>query len=205
MTALQQFDWESLDSAILTKGLYLAQSPFSEETLNNLLEYYTLLKNNNLLEQAKIGKGIQEQKATTIRSDYIFWINDWSVTPGLSAYAQFLNQLMDFFIQNFRLPLKRYESHLACYPPGSFYKKHYDQHEKSMHRQISTILYLTDYEDGHGGELMLYPAEDEALRVTPQKGKMVIYPSRGMLHEVLPSYHERVSMTSWLRDDLIYF
>jgi SM-20-related protein len=201
----QDFEWESLDQSIQSQSLYIANSPLSSEELEDLLQYYMMLKNNDLLRQAKIGRGILEQKASSIRNDYIFWIDDWSLTNGLHAYSKFLNEVIDFFIQNFRLPLKRFESHLACYPPGSFYKKHYDQHEKTMHRQISIILYLTNYERGHGGELILYPQGSEPVMVTPQKGKVVIYPSRGMLHEVLPSHHERVSMTSWMRDDIIVF
>lgn len=199
------FDWSTLDQSILTDGLFVGQSPLSAPTLTDIFEYYSMLKNKDLLRQAQISKGIFEQKKISIRSDFIFWIEDWDVTPGLKNYKIFLDQLMDFFIQHFRLPLKRFESQIACYPPGSFYKKHYDQHEKAMHRQVSIILYLTNYQQGDGGQLMLYPKGRRPIEVRPRCGRIVIYPSRGMLHEVLPTNLERVSITSWMRDDLIYF
>lgn len=205
MSKLKNFDWPDLDHSIQENGFYIAHSPLSTQALHDLFKYYELLKHNNLLRQARIGKGLQEQKATSIRSDYIFWIDDWEVSKGLSQYKSFLEQLMDFMIQNFRLPLKRFEAHFASYPPGTFYKKHYDQHSKSMHRQVSIILYLTDHKEGDGGELMLYPKGNSPLKVKPEVGKIVIYPSRGMLHEVLQSHNQRVSLTAWMRDDLLVF
>ncbi len=42
--------------------------------------------------------------------------------------------------------------------------------------------------------------EEEIMDVFPEGGKMVIFMSGEIPHEVLPTYKERISITGWLRD-----
>ncbi|HCN73582.1 MAG TPA: hypothetical protein DIS96_18500, partial [Pusillimonas sp.] len=58
-----------------------------------------------------------------------------------------------------------------------------------------------------GGELCLYESEqsprENATRITPAPGRLVIFRSDLVWHEVLPGQKPRWSLTGWLRDDYL--
>ena len=100
------------------------------------------------------------------------------------------------------LSLKDFEVHMTVYPIGSFYKRHLDQFKKDDHRKLSVILYLNnDWQDSHGGQLRMYfPGQTKDF--LPLAGRLVIFRSDEIEHEVLPATRERLSITGWVLDRL---
>ena len=101
--------------------------------------------------------------------------------------------------------LKSFEGHFARYPVGSFYKRHLDQFHAVPHRIVTVILYLNDsWTEADGGQLRMYfPQEDGSERVEdvlPLGGRLVVFLSEEIPHEVLPTHKERISITGWLRN-----
>jgi SM-20-related protein len=103
------------------------------------------------------------------------------------------------------LGLKSFEGHFARYPVGSFYKRHLDQFHAVPHRIVTVILYLNDsWTEADGGQLRMYfPQEDGSERledVLPVGGRLVVFLSEEIPHEVMPTQKERISITGWLRN-----
>ncbi len=100
------------------------------------------------------------------------------------------------------LGLFAFESHLARYQAGDFYKKHRDALRGKSNRKVSLIVYLNrNWQPLDGGELVLYSAdgESELVRVLPQLGTAVAFLSEEFPHEVLPAARERRSIAGWFR------
>lgn len=149
---------------------------------------------------AGIGRQEDHTIALDIRGDRICWLEG-----GSAAAATFLaamEQLRLALNRRLFLGLFDYESHLAYYPVGTFYKKHVDAFKGSSNRVLSTVLYLNpSWAAGDGGELVLY---DEAgnntiERICPEAGRLVVFLSERFPHEVLPAKRKRYSVAGWYR------
>lgn len=198
------FDFKKFENALIQNDYYICDNLFSSQSLNNLREYFEMQKSKDSFNPARIGKGPDTAINSEIRSDHIFWINDWNATVELLEYEKFLSNVMSFCRENFYLPLKRFESHFALYENGSFYKKHLDCHKNSPHRLITAVLYLSEFKENNGGQLVIYPTDNSnaPVKVNPVAGRVVIFKSDSLIHEVLTTNANRYSLTSWLRDDL---
>ena len=149
---------------------------------------------------AGIGREEDHAIALDIRGDRICWIEG-----GSAAAAAFLAAM-----ETLRLALNRrlfmglfdYESHLAYYPVGTFYKKHVDAFVGRSNRVLSTVLYLNpSWAEGDGGELVLYDEAGAAVveKLCPEAGRLVVFLSERFPHEVLPARRERYSVAGWYR------
>ena len=149
---------------------------------------------------AKIGKGLSQKKSKLIRGDKILWIEDFSRAP-LHAYAEFFGLMQQSLRRELFLPIVRFESHLASYEPGSFYRWHVDRHRQNLRRIISCVIYLSDWKEGDGGHLEIEKnTNSELVRIAPKKGRLVVFDSR-LRHQVCEVNAQRWSLTSWFRDD----
>ena len=86
------------------------------------------------------------------------------------------------------------------YPIGTFYKRHLDTFQNDDSRKLSIVCYLNeeDWNEDFGGELAIYK-EKETINVFPLKGRMVVFESQILEHEVKPVRRERLSITGWLK------
>jgi SM-20-related protein len=98
--------------------------------------------------------------------------------------------------------IKGFESHYATYEKKSFYKRHIDQFKNEKGRQFSIVLYLNqDWKAADGGMLSLYPHGEEQIDISPLGGRMVLFRSDEMEHEVhASSTRERSSIAGWLKN-----
>ncbi len=70
---------------------------------------------------------------------------------------------------------------------------------KKNDRIISTVYYLhPEWQDDWGGQLRLQDKNDIWHIITPEPNRLVIFQSN-LLHEVLVSKQQRLSITAWLR------
>lgn len=106
----------------------------------------------------------------------------------------------------------RSEAQLTCYPGGgSRYVRHLDAFSTTPGddaaagrdaRRVTAILYLNaDWEPAHGGRLRLFPpcAGRAHVDVDPVFGRLLLFRSELVAHEVLPSHAQRWALTLWMR------
>lgn len=154
-------------------------------------------------KKAGIGNRQALQIRESIRGDYIKWLDKTDSPGAVNVYLNRLHELVQYLNQALFLSLKDFEVHMTVYPEGSFYKRHLDQFKKDDHRRLSVILYLNnDWKEEQGGQLRMYlPGRTKDF--LPVAGRLVIFRSDEIEHEVLPATRERLSITGWILDQLV--
>lgn len=152
------------------------------------------------LQRAGIGRGEQHQLNNRIRRDEIKWLDGRSESQ--LQYFAGMQQLKTEMNRALFLGLFEYECHYALYPVGGFYKTHRDSFKGQANRMVTTVLYLNpDWQDDWGGELVLYDdmESQQIAKITPEMGKLVVFMSEQIPHEVLPTHQPRASVAGWFR------
>ncbi|QER41177.1 2OG-Fe(II) oxygenase [Acinetobacter suaedae] len=141
--------------------------------------------------------GIQNGVVSHIRSDHILWIDDQ--LPVAQRHINTLQSLSQVLNQAFFLGIKEVEAHFACYNAGEFYALHRDNPQQKNDRMISTVFYLHEHwQQDWGGQLHLQDKNGKWHTIQPQPNRLAIFLS-DILHEVLLSKQQRLSITAWLR------
>ena len=185
---------------------YVVVDNFVDEAFRKaLLKEQTDLLNQGQFTKAAVGKGDQKQVRAEIRSDEVLWMDATSLSPLQAIFWEKVAEVQQVLNRRCFLGLKSFEGHFARYPIGSFYKRHLDQFHAVPHRIVTIILYLNEsWTEADGGQLRMYfPQEDGSERledVLPVGGRLVVFLSAEMPHEVLPTHKERISITGWLRN-----
>ncbi len=151
-------------------------------------------------DAAGIGRHRQFQQNEFVRTDEICWIQGTAAVTA--AWLNWMDCLKIYLNSRLFLGLFSFESHFAHYPPGSFYKRHYDAFQGQANRVLSSVLYLNpEWAHNDGGELIIYLPEPHAdkVTVTPLAGTLVIFLSEDFPHEVLPAQRDRFSIAGWFR------
>ena len=92
------------------------------------------------------------------------------------------------------------EALYAYYPNGGFYRRHVDAlpGSASALREFSFLLYLNKgWVSDDGGCLRLYRGEGGHVDVEPTAGKLVVFKSDTLPHEVLETAAERIAVVGW--------
>ena len=140
---------------------------------------------------------IQNGVVSNIRSDHILWIDDQ--LPIAQQHIQTLEHLSQALNQAFYLGIKEVEAHFACYHADEFYALHRDNPQQKNDRMISTVFYLHEHwQEDWGGQLRLQDKNDQWHIIQPLPNRLAIFQS-DLLHEVLLSKQQRLSITAWLR------
>lgn len=177
-----------------TKGDFLNPS-----LVQQLLDWCLEIEKQRGLRPASIGKGTLKSFNEDVRSDKIYWLDDFQSSPGQLVF-QLFQSLQNLARKEFYLPVKRFECHFSKYEKGNFYRKHRDRHSFNPSRLITCVLYLNEVKKGQGGELILYDENAHPILIRPEPGRIVIFDS-SLEHEVRPCLNERWSLTGWLRSD----
>lgn len=196
-------NWPTLDSFIpdmKSKYFWVSDSLISEPVVQQLLELANSKYSQDDFRPARVGKDLNKKRVDNIRGDEISWIEDWQ-QPGLVSIKNLLDMIMLISRQDLFLPLKRFESHFAVYKPGTYYKKHRDQHKHLPSRVLSCVIYLSDWKPHYGGQLTIYDEDLSPINIEPRPGRIVVFDSR-LEHEVRSVNSMRWSLTTWFRDDI---
>ena len=182
-----------------------------DQVLDNLNEYgfaiiddaYSMEYTQSLVQECSThlaefrAAGVQSGVISHIRSDHILWIDDQ--LPIAQHHLHALQQLSENLNQAFYLGTKEVEAHFACYNAGEFYALHRDNPQQKNDRVISTVFYLHEHwQVDWGGQLRLQDKQNDWHIIEPQPNRLVIFQS-DLLHEVLLSKQQRLSITAWLR------
>jgi SM-20-related protein len=193
-------------SQAIYQNSYVVVDDFVDETYRKaLLKEQVDLLNQGQFKKAAVGKGDQKQVRAEIRSDEVLWMDPTALSPLQVVFWEKIEELRQVLNRRCFLGLKSFEGHFARYPIGSFYKRHLDQFHAVSHRVVTVILYLNDsWTEADGGQLRMYfPKEDGSERiedVLPVGGRLVVFLSEEIPHEVMPTLKERMSITGWLRN-----
>ena len=174
----------------------------SDQEALNCLEVLQHNKKKGTFKKAGIGTSNQFQVNNGIRGDEIKWLDETNLSPANQIYMDQINAMMRYFNRTLFLSLKDFECHFAHYPSGAFYKRHLDLLQLSDHRKLSFVFYLNPgWQKGDGGELLLYLNENEieqTVTVEPLLGRLVVFRSEILEHEVALANKSRHSITGWM-------
>ena len=149
-------------------------------------------------QRAATGRGPHTMPNRFVRRDRIYWLNESD--PWVDAWFSWTHRLQDYLNQNLFLGLFSFECHFARYEKGDFYKRHLDAFRGERNRIVSLVTYLNEgWLPDQGGQLLLYPEQQEAIQVTPELGTVVLFLSEEIPHEVLPALRNRLGVAGWFR------
>lgn len=195
--------WDSLIHQLGQDSVSVADDGVPLEIVATLCQELQRLKMQEEFRPAGIGRDHLYQKRQEVRADYIHWLKPVESPKELSPFWVLIENLRQRLNQEFFLSLREFEGHFAIYPPGSFYAKHKDQFQNGQERLISLVLYLnSEWSSEHGGQLRIYdPANPDQVwrEIEPHFGRLVLFKSAEIYHEVLPTKKERFSLTGWFR------
>ncbi|MGC5699393.1 2OG-Fe(II) oxygenase [Pseudomonas sp. NFXW11] len=150
------------------------------------------------LAPAGVGRGPAQEIREGIRGDHIQWLEPGQAEAS-DTYLGLMDSLREALNRGLFLGLEDFECHFALYPPGAFYKRHVDRFRDDDRRMVSAVIYLnSQWLPEHGGQLRMYLAGQEH-DVDPVGGRLVVFLSGELPHEVLPATRERLSLTGWFR------
>ena len=156
---------------------------------------------DHAFHRAGVGRQGDHSLQPDYRSDRIHWLE--AAAPAEQDWLSWADAVRQHVNQHLFMGLQSYEAHFAHYAPGQRYGRHVDAFRGQVNRILSSVLYLNEaWADDDGGELLIYPdasAPDSAMRVSPKPGRLVMFLSEDMPHEVLPAHRDRYSIAGWFR------
>ena len=178
---------------------------FSTEETKQLREAIIRKENKKDFHQAAVGSSVNEQIIKSIRGDKIRWIDEENKTETEEIFFSKINDFIDYLNLTCYMGIEESEFHYAIYPEGTFYQKHVDAFKNDDRRTLSIVLYLNDEEwkDEFGGQLTLYLEDDnkaeKELDILPLAGRLAVFDSKTIPHEVKTVNRPRYSITGWLK------
>ena len=194
-SGLSEHGWMSLDARSRLGGALLAA----------LKQEVEILDRTDAMKKAGIGRGNDLVRDRSVRRDKIAWLQ--GVTAPQAALFEFFETIRQGLNQRLFLGLKRFETHYATYHPGDFYKRHLDSFRGRASRVVSLVLYLNeDWQAADGGALQVFNRDNDQEvcgTVLPEAGRMALFMSEEIPHEVLPANRTRYSLACWFRQDQV--
>lgn len=192
---LSEHGWLSVDAV-----------PYLGSQLLSLLhKEVRVLDRSDALRAARIGRGQDKTRDRSVRRDKIAWLQ--GETTAQAALFESFEAIRTGLNQRLFLGLKRFEAHYATYHPGDFYRKHVDSFQGRASRVVSIVLYLNEsWRETDGGALQVFNRDNDLEicgRVSPELGRMAVFMSEEIPHEVLPANRTRYSVACWFRQDEI--
>jgi len=198
--AIEQYSvFLTIAEQLRNRGYCVIDDALSPAMAASLARYATELNQHNDLRRAGIGRGDDQILAEAIRKDSIHWLS--RDNDAAAEWLDTMERMRVVLNQQLLLGLFSYESHIAHYSHGDFYRKHLDAFKGESNRILSTVYYLNDeWSVDNGGELIIYDENDnEAERVLPVFNRLVVFLSEEFPHEVRPSWSDRFSIAGWFR------
>lgn len=193
--------FETIISDLINQKYSVVNDFFSSEEVEVLRNSLVAKYEADKFKKSAIGNRVNEEIDKTIRGDFIFWIDEKNANESETLFFNKINNLVNYLNQTCFLGILYKEFHYAVYPKGTFYKRHLDTFQNDDRRKLSIVCYLNEanWPRENGGELTIY-TEKDALDVLPLPGRVVIFESQILEHEVkVVKESERMSITGWLK------
>jgi SM-20-related protein len=192
--------YEKIISDIAKQQFSVINDFFSYDEVNLLRESLIQRHVEDGFKKAAIGNRLNENIEKSIRGDLILWMDEAKANDNEKLFFSKINSLVSYLNKTCFLGILHKEFHYAIYPQGTFYKRHIDTFQNDDRRKLSFVCYLneSDWLPENGGELVLYFNDHEKI-IYPLAGRVVIFESQLIEHEVKPVKTERLSITGWLK------
>jgi len=205
----------SISKSLIHQGYYKTHTSYDilpRTIIQTMRQQSIQLRNQNRFEPSWSEKiDAVTNEATRFDKEGVFACEpdggDYDTAPDLIVYMSVLLQTLPELLnlsqkeqqekqqednEEFGLSMSSFNAKLAVTSPGgSIYPLHIDNPQGLTvgdTRKLTCILYLNpDYVDGDGGELRIYQNSDTYEDVTPDGGRMVLFWSDEIPHEVLPT------------------
>ena len=196
--------YEQIISDLVNQHFSIVENFFSSEEVSmlrtSLLEKYE----EDEFKKAAIGNHFNETILKSVRGDFILWIDEAKANEAEALFFNKTNDLIKYLNRTCFMGILQKEFHYALYPQGTFYKRHLDTFQNDDRRKLSIVCYLNDenWQAENGGELVLYLNHEGSVEekvIYPFPGRVVIFESQIIEHEVKPVNTKRLSITGWLK------
>jgi SM-20-related protein len=196
--------YERIISDLLENKYSVVEDFFTAELVDSLRDSLMLKYEEDEFKKAAIGNKLNETIEKSIRGDFILWLNEKEANDAEAMFFNKINDLISYLNKTCFLGILQKEFHYALYPKGTFYKRHLDTFQNDDRRKLSIVCYLNneDWQADYGGELVLYfndNGTETEKHIYPFPGRMVIFESQFLEHEVKPVVQRRLSITGWLK------
>lgn len=196
--------YEKVINDIISQQYSVVEDFFSKEEVHALRQSLLEKHEEDRFKKAAIGNRVNEVIVKSIRGDVILWIDETKANAAEQLFFNKINSLVNYLNKTCFLGILHKEFHYALYPKGTFYKRHLDTFQNDDRRKLSFVCYLNDedWKPENGGELVLYLDEngnEVPKSIYPFPGRVVIFESQIIEHEVKPVETERLSITGWLK------
>ena len=196
--------YERIIKDILKQQYSIVEDFFTVDEVALLRQSLIEKHEEDAFKKAAIGNRVNEIIVKSIRGDVILWMDEFKANEAENVFFNKVNSLVNYLNKTCFLGILQKEFHYALYPEGTFYKRHIDTFQNDDRRKLSIVCYLN--EDGwlpeNGGELVLYlneNGEETEKVIYPFPGRVVIFESQIIEHEVKPVNKQRMSITGWLK------
>jgi SM-20-related protein len=196
-TTYPEEQWIRWMEELAINDFVIADDFISEEMFISIMNFFHVKEQGNQLKKAGIGPSGELQLNSSIRGDFIHWL-DRERDSDLETFFALMDELIESLKRFCFISLSGSEFHIAKYPEGSHYDRHLDQFNERSNRQITVLIYLNqNWKKGDGGELKIYKNEKNIL-VEPIAKRLLLFKSDVVEHEVLTTKVPRYSLTGWL-------
>lgn len=196
--------YERIIEDIVVQKYAIVEDFFNDEEVGLLRQSLMDKHAEDAFKKAAIGNKLNATVVKAIRGDVILWIDESHANSAEGLFFNKINSLVSYLNRTCFLGILHKEFHYALYPKGTFYKRHLDTFQNDDRRKLSFVCYLNEsgWVPENGGELVLYlddyGSQTEKV-IYPFPGRVVVFESQLLEHEVKPVNTERLSITGWLK------
>lgn len=196
--------YERIIDDVVSQKYAIAEDFFSAYEVQILRQSLINKHEEDAFKKAAIGNKINEIIVKSIRGDVILWMDENHTNAAEQLFFDKINNLVVYLNRTCFLGILHKEFHYALYPKDTYYKRHIDSFQNDNRRRLSLVCYLNEagWLPENGGELVLY-LDDHGKElekiIYPLPGRIVIFESQIIEHEVKPVKTERLSITGWLK------
>lgn len=196
--------YEKIISGLLEDQYCVVEDFFDQEEVNSLRNHLLQKYEEENFKKAAIGNRLNETIEKSVRGDFILWINEKDENEVEKLFFSKINSLVEYLNKTCFLGILQKEFHYAVYPEGTFYKRHLDTFQNDDRRKLSLVCYLNqeNWKPENGGELVIYKEVngiEKGINIYPLPGRIVVFESQLLEHEVKPVKIPRLSITGWLK------
>ena len=192
-------DFEIIIASFIKNNIGIDEHFLNNDLSNHLKINLLALYKQKLLLSAGVGNADKLIHIANVRGDAIYWLDKKHDNKYENEFFAQIEDFIRYLNISCYAGITDYEFHYSLYEIGSFYKKHVDQFQNNSDRKYSMISYLNaDWIEKDGGELMIHQV-DNNQKISPIQGKTVFFKSNELVHEVLVTNQQRMSVTGWLK------
>jgi SM-20-related protein len=191
--------FEALIASYIATKVGMVENFIGTSLSKHLTDTILALHQKELLIPAGVGNIQKLQHNQLIRKDIIYWLDRKNNNIYENKFLTQIEAFICYLNESCFAGITGYEFHYSLYEKGAFYRKHLDQFQDNSSRQFSLISYLNlDWKIEDGGELCIYQ-ENNIQKISPTNGKTIFFKSNELVHEVLTTQKQRLSITGWLK------